>query len=308
MNENFYKKSGIVISKLARDLIISTPGTRLPSLVDYAQTLSVSRGVIQQGLAYLEECKSIKLKKSHGTGTILQSVDMSKLRENTGWDIITINMPVPGTTSLASLTSSLYQLNSVFPIPVAMVYVTGSENRIYYLKKNIYDAIVVSAASAKSYCAKYDFLDTPIFLDNCQYAGEFCSYFANPRNTTVKDGMRVPYDPSSKDHYEVTKAMCSGKKVEWIETPFIQLSEALKNGKVDVVFHRREFPMLQFEHLNPIPVKLEGFSTYDMTTPVILFHKENYGMRNLFTHYLSVSKIQDHQQKVLRGELEPRFF
>lgn len=277
-------------------------------LVEYAQRLDVSRGVIQQGLAFLEENKSIKIIKSHGTGTVLESADLSQLRENTGWDIITINMPVPGTTSLSSLTSSLYQLNSDFPVPIAMVYVTGSENRLNYLKKNIYDAIVVSAASAKSYCAKYDFLDEPIILDKCQYAGEFCAYFADPNETSVKDGMRVPYDPSSSDHYEITKAMCQGKNVTWIETPFLLLSETLKNGKADVLFHRREYPMHQFEHLNPIPVELAGFSSYDMTTPVILFNKENYGIRNLFKHFLSISKIQDHQGKVLRRELEPRFF
>ncbi len=308
MNENFYKKSGIVISKLARDLIITKPGTRLPSLADYANTLSVSRGVIQQALAFLEEKNCISIKKSHGTGTVLQWINLGKLRENTGWDIITINMPVPATTSLGSLTSSLYQLNNTFPIPIAMVYVTGSENRLNYLKKNIYDAIVVSLASAKAYCAKYDFLDKPILLNNCQYAAEFCAYFADPKNTVVQDGMRVPYDPSSSDHYEITKAMCRGKAVKWIETPFVQLSETFKNGKADVVFHRREFPMLQFEYLNPIPVKLEEFPSSDMTTPVILINKENYGMRNLFVNFLSVAAIYAHQQKVLSGELEARFF
>lgn len=308
MIESFYKKSGMVISKLARDLLISNSGTRLPSLTDYALQLSVSRGVIQQGLAFLEENNCIEIEKSHGTGTILRSIDLIKLRENTGWDIITINMPVPGTNYLSSLTTALYQQNNTFPIPIAMVYVIGSENRLQYLKKNIYDAVVVSAASAKAYCSQYDFLAPPIVLDNCSYSGEFCAYFADPTNTVVQDGMRVPYDPSSSDHYRITKAMCEGKKVILIETPFILLSEALKNGKADVVFHRREYPMLQFEYLNPQPVEIDGFSSYELTTPVILCNKENYGMSNLFLKYLSVPAIQTMQQKVLSGELEPRFF
>lgn len=308
MNEHFYKKTGIVISKLSRDLIITNVGAKLPSITYYSNELSVSRGVIQQGLAFLEEHECIKLQKSHGTGTLLESIDLAKICEYTDWDIITINLPVPGTDYLRSLTSALYQLNNSFPIPIAMVYVTGSENRLRYLQKNIYDAIVVSASSANLYCSKYDFLDTPIVLNECLYAGEFCAYFANPQHTVVEDGMRVPYDPSSNDHYQITKAMCNGKNVIWIETPFLLLSEALRNGKVDVVFHRREFPMLQFESLNPIPIKIEGFSSKDTITPVLLFNKENYGMRNLFMNYLSASKICRIQQKVLSGELEPRFF
>ncbi|MCB2289844.1 hypothetical protein LGK97_08710 [Clostridium sp. CS001] len=308
MNENFIKKSGLVISKLARDMLINDIGNKLPSISEYAGKLSVSRGVIQQGINFLEENNCILLQKSHGTGTFLQHKDSNKLCENTGWDLLTINMPVPATHYLQSLTTALYQYNTIFPFPLAMVYVTGAHNRLKYLEKKIYDTIVVSASSAKAYCEMYDFLDEPIVLENCQYAGGFCVYFANSNNTQIKDGMRVAYDPSSTDHYSLTKALCAGKNVEWVETPFILLSEVLHQKKVDVLIHRREYPMLRFEHLNPQPIEIYRFSNLETKTPVLLFHKENYGVRALFEKYLNTTDIYLTQKNIMEGRESPRFF
>ena len=65
MDQNLYQKIGVTIGQLAQDFLTRNVGDRIPSVSEYQEKFHVSRGTIQNALAYIKESQGISL-KAHG--------------------------------------------------------------------------------------------------------------------------------------------------------------------------------------------------------------------------------------------------
>ena len=52
MDQNLYQKIGVTIGQLAQDFLTRNVGDRIPSVSEYQEKFNVSRGTIQNALAY----------------------------------------------------------------------------------------------------------------------------------------------------------------------------------------------------------------------------------------------------------------
>ena len=59
MDKKLLNKHGEVTTKLARRVMALDPGDRLPTIVELTEDFGVSRGVVQNAIAFLEKHKDV---------------------------------------------------------------------------------------------------------------------------------------------------------------------------------------------------------------------------------------------------------
>ena len=308
MDEQFYKKSGIVLRRLAREFFVMEEGDRTPSVAEYSERLSVSRGLVQNAIGFLQQQGAIEAEKSYGRGTWLTRLNREILLQHTGWDVITFNLPLPLNEYLVSLTTALYAQKNSFPIPISTVYATGAENRLHYLQKRSYDVIIVSRSTADIFIRDYDFVEYVAPLTGCRYAGAFYLYFTSPEERAIRDGMKIALDATCTDQVNLLRPLCEGKQVEYIDIPYIGQHLALKGGAVDCVLVRREALILELDYLNPQQTAQPGFTPEDTATPVMLVHRDNHSLGKVLQKYMQIEELAKWQADVLEGRRDISFY
>ena len=308
MKPTFYKKTGLATINIARDFYTMQPGDRVPTIAEYTQRFEVSRGIVQKAIATLEEDACIQTQKNGVKGTFVTGIDYEKLYPYTNWGSLTGTMPVPMTISFSSLTTAICEEMEKSPFPFSFAYVTGSEKRLAALKEMIYDFIIVSKSSAERYLSENDFLERAIELTGCVYSEPYVLYFLDDQKTEIEDGMRMAVDCNSIDQYTISQKLCEGKDVAFVQTPYASFSELLVKKNVDCFIYRRDGWYNNFQpDLNQRVVELPGYPLEEVTTPVILINRENYGFKKLLCQYITVEKTHEIQEKVISGVCAVKF-
>ena len=311
-NLNMYKKSGLILMNMARDLFLAEPDEQIPTIYDYTQRFSVSRGIVQSAIERLQEDGGIGLEKRGVKGTFLRQRDFSKLHPFTGWSAVTGTMPVPLNPLLTSLATGICQVMNKAPFPFSFAYVSGSEKRLEALERGIYDFIVLSKSAAQLYLERDPELVLCAELPGSVYSLGYVVYFTDTGKHAIEDGMRVGIDPTCLDQKVLTERLCAGKKVELVEFPFIGFEDLVRDSRVDCVVYRSVgwkggpelTPLLREEALPEVP----GFSEEETVTPVILVRKENYGMDRLLRKYMDTAAVRQIQKQVLDGSRAMKFY
>lgn len=307
---DYYKKSGIVLMKIARDFITMKAGDRIPTIYEYTELFKASRGVVQTAIATLEKEGCISIEKKGVKGTFLTFLDYEKLQPYANFGSVTGTMPVPLNPYLSSLTTAICEEMEEANFPFSFAYVTGARKRLEALKDMIYDFMIVSKSTAQIYLKEYDFLNMCMCLDECIYSMKYVVYFLDNTKTEIEDGMRVGIDEKCTDQAMITKALCKDKKVEFVNFRYIGFGEAIDKKAADCFVYR----MLDEEAektsmLGCCPIgDIEGFSQEETMTPVVLTNKANYGMDRLLKKYLLAGQTKKIQDEVLAGRRSMKFY
>lgn len=310
-NVSMYKKSALMLMNMARDLFLTDIGEQIPTINEYTEKFSVSRGIVQQALETLTEDESITVEKRGVLGSYLVAADYKKLYGHTGWGSITGTMPIPLTPYFTSLATAICEVLSTSPIGFSFAYMSGSVKRAEALKNGVYDFMVVSRSAARLHMMQYEGLEICAQLNGAEYSREYMLYFMDPKKSQIEDGMRVGVDPVCMDQKVLTDRLCLGKNVEIVEFPFIGFEDITRSGKVDCVVFRHigwstDADKLDFREVSIDGV--EGFSKEDMNTPVVLVRSENYGIDRLLKKYLNSDNISRIQKEVLSGSRTMKFY
>ncbi|MEG0875823.1 MAG: YhfZ family protein [Oscillospiraceae bacterium] len=291
MNKKILNKHGSVTSNLARDIMALDIGDRLPTIIDYTEKLSVSRGIVQNSISLLETEGCISLNRSGKLGTLLTGIDCQKLYRHTLWDPLVGAMPIPHNDIFRSLATALYEDSRGLPLPSSLAYVSGAQNRWALLSKEFFDFIVTSRATARHILAEDEDVELLFDLPDCQYEDPYCLIFMDSRNTEILDGMRVGVDPEAIDQMQITKALCRGKAVEFVNMPLESTVEILHNRSVDFIIIRNEKWLKTNTDLIARPLPKTDYPVDDTTVPAILVSKKNYGIKPLLSKFLSPGSI-----------------
>ena len=128
MSETLYQKIGIAVNRLAQDLLARQEGERIPSISEYQEKLQVSRGTIQNGLAYLKESGAVNLVSRGHLGTFIESLDYRRLQECSFNKELTGIMPLPYSLCYQGLATALYRALSAYAFN--LLYARGAESRL----------------------------------------------------------------------------------------------------------------------------------------------------------------------------------
>lgn len=295
---------------IARDFYLMNPGERIPTILEYTERFSVSRGIVQNAIRQLEEEGCISIEKRGVKGTFLREKDDKRLYAYTGWGSVTGTMPLPLSINLTSLATALGEQLEDAEFPFSFAYITGSERRLFALEQMMYDFIVVTRATALHYLDSCDFVRECITLSDCSYASDFVLYFLDRTKHEIEDGMRIAVDMNCRDQWELTQLLCRGKNVEFVPFPYISFENLVRKKVADCVVYRlldigtqRGSTTIQEADLHAEPIRVEGaFSSGDGRVPVVLVNRENYGMDRLLQRYIDPGRAGVIQQAVISGE------
>ncbi len=307
MNKKIFNKHGSVTTNLARDIMSLDVGDRLPTIIEYTEKFSVSRGVVQNSISLLEDDGCISLNRSGKLGTVISEINYGKMCKHTLWDPLVGAMPIPFNDIFRSLATAFYYDSRHLPIDSSIAYVSGAANRWSMLSKGFFDYIVTSVATAEYILAADDNIELLFKLPDCRYEEPYCLIFLDNKDTEIRDGMKVGVDPEAIDQIQVSQAMCKGKNVEFVKMPLEGAVEILHNRSVDCVVIRNEKWLENNTNLVALPVTTSDYSIEDTTIPAVLINKNNYGIKNLLSKFLSPKDIAAGQQHAFNVHANYKF-
>lgn len=307
MNKKFFNKHGSMTTNLSRDIMSLEAGDRLPTIIEYTEKFSVSRGLVQNSISLLEDEGCFVLSRSGKLGTLLTEIDYEKLHKHTLWDPMVGAMPIPFNDIFRSLATALYFDSRKLPLESSIAYVSGAKNRWSMLSKGFFDYIVTSVATAGYILAADDNIELLFTLPECRYAEPYCLIFMDNKDTEIRDGMKVGVDPDAIDQTQISKAMCRGKDVEFVNMPIESTVEIVYNHSVDCMIVRNEKWFRNNLNLNRYPVETSDYPINDTIVPAILINKDNYGIKKLLNKFLSPESIALAQSHALTIQTNYRF-
>lgn len=308
---NMYKKSALMLMYLARDLLLTEPGGRIPTISEYTQKFGVSRGIVQNALESLERDRCIVTEKRGVLGTFLVSSDRAALYARTGWGTGSGSMPIPLTPCLTSLSTAVCEVLSSAPNEFSFAYMSGAAKRVKALREGSYDFAILSKSAAELCIREDENLVICSELTGSRYGKPFLLCFMDPDKTAIEDGMRIGVDPVCLDQRWLTEQLCRDKQVEIVEFPFVGFKDIVTSGRIDcTLFRDSEWsPDWKDISIRTIPVsRFPEFQGFDAETPVVLVRRDNYGIDRLLNKYLDTVSIAAIQQQVLSGQRGMKFY
>jgi hypothetical protein len=300
-----YKKSWLINTYIARDLIGISAGDRLPTIHEFTQKHDSSRGIVQKVLESLQKSGAIVLEKRGKMGTYISAVNQEILFRLGGLEYITATMPPAITGDLAGLATGICDVMGDCPVPFNFAFIHGADKRGAALSRMIYDFAVTSQAAAVQITAKYPDLDIMMLLDGCVYSPPFVLCSRRPGVWNISDGDTMAVDPSSVDQYTLTKRFCKEKKVRIIERPYITCRALFISGKIDFLVYRNETWIRDYK-IPAVPLEYERESSYLL--PAILINKHNYNIGNILKAFFRPPLIAESQTAVLEHRKEMQIY
>lgn len=316
-----YNKNWLVTTGIARGLLGTETGERLPTIEEYCHIFGCSRGVIQKALATLQRSGAAELDIQGKKGTFLQSKDEERLFKKADLKFITGSMPAPLNIHLAGLASGICQAMGQCPVPFTFAFVQGGKNRIEALSRGVYDFVVVTGSTARIAAAENPHLEIAFPLAGSEYSQPYRLYLNRPGLSGLEPGMSIAADPTSTDQWELTRLLCKDKPVELLERPYLSASIAFLSGEVDAVIYRGDLDVA-LNDLYPLPFTMEKrisnqevsvvpispLQVNGLQLPVVMTNRKKYGICGVIRRYLKGDLVAQIQKQVIGMQMAPRFF
>lgn len=303
MNYQSYKKSGMILSMLARDFLTMGIGEQAPTITQYVEQFEVSRGIVQDALVFLQEEKCISLLKRGVKGSILTGRNPEKLFRYTEWNYIKGTMPTPINPYLRSLATAIFGLMQEKGIPFTFSYIMGGERRSLLLDSQAYDFCVVSENTALHFTSQCENLEVALQLSPSLYSPEYALFINKPDAVGVEDGMVVSIDSACYDQSLLSRQCAQGKNVTFVENSAVTSADLFNERKIDVLVTRNYSWYRDDSTVTVLPIP----STIADMYPVLLTNRNNYGIKRLLASCLDTTEIFNRQRAVLADPSLERF-
>lgn len=308
MITQFYKKTGILTNYLAREFLSSEVGDKCPTIAYCTETFHVSRGTVQDAMIILEDSGCISTEKMRKRGTILTALNKKKLYKMSGIDTITGTMPLPLSLELQGLASGVCISMEASPVPFAFAYIQGSSQRLKLLSRSIYDFTITSWTTAKRLMPQFPDIEVVTGLSDSIYSKEYTLYVSADKGGCLRDGLVAASDPLCTDQTVLLHQLTDAYDIRHIEAPFSTQRALLLDGGCDIILIRNHPELNVSPACKAVTVPQELYNRAEITTPVVLGNKNNYGMNSLLSYYLKPSEISATQQSILDKTMRPRFY
>lgn len=302
MSETLYQKIGIAVNRLAQDLLARQEGERIPSISEYQEKLQVSRGTIQNGLAYLKESGAVNLVSRGHLGTFIESLDYRRLQECSFNKELTGIMPLPYSLCYQGLATALYRALSAYAFN--LLYARGAESRLKLLSAGVCQFTVCSRYAAEEAIRRHSDVEIAIDLGPGTYLTSHVLVFREPGKTAIESGMRIAYDTASVDHRHLTELICAGvRNVKLVELKAHQTIQAISSGEIDAgVWNLDDIMESGYKGLNVVPIRqftdLNAFSS-----AVLVIRRGDENIAQLLRQCIRTSTVQRIQAAVRAGNI-----
>lgn len=303
----FYQKNGLVVIMLSRDLVCLSPGDRMTPIAEYEKRFDFSRWTIQTAIRFLLDNECMELEKRGPKGTFIAKLDYEKLWGYTGWNPLLGVLPVPTSKThnalLTGLSKSLRKQN----VPFNFSFQTPVSSRLESLNRQRCHFVMTSKLAMRVVKEKYPELEVATELNGCLYSMPYRLYYHSDYFRGVEDGMSVAVNDRSIEQSFMTDQVCLGKKVKKVYLPYHESISLFQRKKVDFILQRSDADEYIGMRERSYSLSHLGFDQ-EIMTPVIVVHRQNYGIAKLIKRNIDAVEIAEIQQKVFSGSMDPAYF
>lgn len=311
LTDSFFLKNRLAVMKIAREMVVIQPSSKIPTITAYAEKFNISRGTVQNAISYLAEKGAIEIQKRGHQGTILLKKDDELVWSYTGWGSLTGVMNLPLNLLASGLATGVCECMKSNHINFNCIFIQGSKTRIDALAANKYDFVIASSLTAHILRNNYPDIEQVMELDDCFYAGKYVLLFATKDHSSIEDGMTIAVDPTSIDQLYLTNAVCAGKRLKRKELTYINTGKSVAMGEADVVVSRLDVVNESYADMHYVDIPLSGCTEDQirgLSKAVILASKENYGLKGLLQQVLQEKEIARVQNQVMTHQMSPSYY
>lgn len=302
MSGMLYQKIGIAVNRLAQDLLTRQEGDRIPSISEYQEKLQISRGTVQNGLAYLKDNQAISLVSRGHLGTFIEKLDYRRLQECSFNKELLGSMPLPYSLCYQGLATALFQLLS--PYAFNLVYARGSESRLKLLSSGVCQFTVCSRYAAEEAIRCHTDIEIALDLGPGTYLTRHVLIFRDHDKHEIESGMRIAYDQASLDHRHLTEMITAGvRNVELVELKAHQTIRAIRSGEIDAgVWNLDEIMESGYQDLNVVPIRqfTDGVA---FSSAVLVINRGDETMAQLLRQHVHQAALRDIQTAVRENRI-----
>lgn len=302
MSELLYQKIGIAVNLLAQDLLSRKVGDRIPSISEYQQLLGVSRGTVQNSLAYLKDNGAITLVSRGHMGTFIETLNVRRLQECSFNKELLGAMPLPYSACYQGLATALFQVFE--PFAFNLIYARGAESRLRLIESGVCQFYVCSRYAAEQAIESGEEVEIVADLGPGTYLSRHVLVLRDPDAKQITSGMRVAYDRASVDHRNITKMICDHiPDVHLVQMRAHQIVHSIRSGLIDAgVWNLDEIVESGYQGLNVVP--LDGIVDVSrFSSAVVVVRKGEPALGQVLRQCLDVQKIRRIQEDVRQGTI-----
>ncbi len=307
-DERFLTRNGLTAQQLAGELLAQPPGTRLPRIRDYAETLGVGNGTVQAAFTLLESTGALEVEARGHLGRYLRRIDRAQLWRLAGLGTLLAAMPLPYSRRYEGLATGLRAAFEQAGIPFALTFMRGAQTRVAALCDGKCDLVVTSRLA-------YDELtrEHPVTLLSDlgpdTYVGAHGILLRQGRRLDDPD-LAVAVDATSADQEQLTRLVFADRAVRYVETSYMQLRELFRRGEVDATVWNLD----EIEHHLDSDVRVLAFDQRligqlderNRSAALVVHSGAGSGAARI-RDQLSARTITTAQQEVLGGERIPSY-
>ncbi len=302
MSELLYQKIGIAVNLLAQDLLSRKVGDRIPSISEYQQLLGVSRGTVQNSLAYLKDNGAITLVSRGHMGTFIETLNVRRLQECSFNKELLGAMPLPYSACYQGLATALFQ--AFEPLAFNLIYARGAESRLRLIESGVCQFYECSRYAAEQAIESGEEVEIVADLGPGTYLSRHVLVLRDPDAKQITSGMRVAYDRASVDHRNITKMICDHiPDVHLVQMRAHQIVHSIRSGLIDAgVWNLDEIVESGYQGLNVVP--LDGIVDVSrFSSAVVVVRKGEPALGQVLRQCLDVQKIRRIQEDVRQGTI-----
>lgn len=307
-DKSLYQKNGYAVMLIARDLLSLKEGGRMRTIAQYCEQLEVSRWTIQTALKFFEENHCFQLEKRGTLGTYAHHLDQKKLWDLSGWNPLIGLAPLPTCNILEGLMTGLKE-SFTEQGPVLLTYMLPAAKRLEFLSTRRCQFAVVSRLGMQLSREKYPDLYIAEDLDGVKYSLPFKIYFNKEGETKVRDGMTIGIYKEAQEQAFISEKICKGKNVRKKYGTYHELLRMFSKEEIDVMVYRGDDQLkhyLKGKEGISLPQEMKELDQLTQK-PVIVVHKEEYGMGEILKKLIQKETISMIQKEVLEGSREPNY-
>ena len=300
-NKEMNKKEQAMLS-IAREIVFSEAGERISSIIEYSQKYNISVGLIQKALMSLQEEGALEIERRGVLGSYIKKINNEILMEKSVFGSLVGVMPLPYSKRYEGLATGIKNNFENYKVNFYFAYMSGSEVRLNFLRKGIYDFAIVSRLAYEIEKEKCDDIEVIFGFGEKSYVSRHVLLKAAGIGKIRKIGV----DKNSEDQKYMTRECITSKDCEYIEISYNETLKLLKNNIVDaIIWNYDEIEEKQ------IKVDYEELPNKEVLNraneAVLVIKKQNQMLRKLTEKIINVEYIGEIQKKVLENKMLPAY-
>jgi hypothetical protein len=126
--------------------------------------------------------------------------------------------------------------------------------------------------------------------------------FRDPKETQIRNGMKVAFDPASPDQRIITEYITRGKTVEYVKMPYRSTLQSLSAGEVDAIVYQAETLKNTDTSFGLIEIGDHKLARKVMGA-VVAVNDENYHVEPLLRKVIHADFVRNTQAKIEAGRI-----